>query len=99
MPRTARKPAAKPVRSMRYDAETETLCLFRGTEGTAFAVFELPATEAGRRTFRLGKYDLSEKYTVSVFHGKAECDCPAGTYRDSCRHGDAVLSLVQLGQL
>ena len=99
MPATTRKPAAKPARSMTFDRESMTLCLFRGTEGTAFAAFELPCVEGGRRVFRLGKYDLTEKYTVSVKAGHAECDCPAGTYRDSCRHGDALTSLIRLGKL
>ena len=95
----ARKPAARPARTLSYDPEAMTLCLFRGTEGTAFAVFELPCVEGGRRVFRLGKYDLTEKYTISLKFGHAECDCPAGTYRESCRHGDALKSLTRLGKL
>lgn len=100
MPATTRRPAkAAPARSMTFDRDSMTLCLFRGSEGTAFAVFELPCVEGGRRVFRLGKYDLTEKYTVSVKAGHAECDCPAGTYRESCRHGDGIVKLLQLGKL
>ena len=100
MTTTARRPAkAAPARSMTFDRDSMTLCLFRGAEGTAFAVFELPCVEGGRRVFRLGKYDLTEKYTVSVKAGHAECDCPAGTYREACRHGDGVVKLLRLGSL
>ena len=94
-----RKPAAKPARTLSYDPEAMTLCLFRGSEGTAFAVFELPCVEGGRRVFRVGKYDLSEKYTVSVKAGVPECDCKGGVYAGRCKHGDALKSLIQLGKL
>jgi hypothetical protein len=35
-------------------------------------------------------------YSRTVFHGHAECECPAGNYPDACRQGNAVLSLVKL---
>ena len=96
---TTRKPAAKPARTLSFDREEMMLVLTVGKLAIAYAVFELPCEEAARRVFRLGKADLSDKYTVSVIGGRPECDCKGGTYAGHCKHGDAMKSLIQLGKL
>ena len=95
----ARKPAAKPVRTLSFDRAEMTLVLTVGTLAVAYCLFELPCDDAGRRVFRVGKYDLTEKYTVSVKAGVPECDCKGGVYAGHCKHGDAIKSLVAGGKL
>ena len=95
----ARKPAAKPVRTLSFDRAEMTLVLTVGKLAVAYCLFELPCDDAGRRVFRVGKYDLTEKYTVSVKAGVPECDCKGGVYAGHCKHGDALKSLIQSGKL
>ena len=89
----------KPARSMSFDRAEMTLVLTVGKLAVAYCLFELPCDDAGCRVFRVGKYDLSEKYTASVKAGVAECDCKGGVYAGHCKHGDAVKTLIQLGKL
>ena len=94
-----RKPAAKPLRTLAFDRDEMTLVIAVGKLAVAYCLFELPCDDAGRRVWRLGKYDLTEKYTVSVKAGVAECDCKGGVYAGHCKHGDALKSLVAAGKL
>ena len=95
----SRKPAAKPARTLSFDRDEMTLVLTVGKLAVAYCVFELPCDDAGRRVWRLGKYDLTEKYTVSLKSGAAECDCKGGVYAGHCKHGDALKSLAAAGKL
>ncbi len=95
----ARKLAAKPARALSFCREEMTLVLTVGELAVAYCIFELPCDDAGRRVFRVGKYDLSEKYTVSIKAGVSECDCKGGTYAGHCKHGDALKFLTANGKL
>ena len=95
MTATVAKPAA--VRTLRYDADERMLVLTAGDVGTAFALFEMPCP-AGRM-FRLGRADLSEKYTVAVVGAESACNCKSALYRKTCRHQDAIRVLLSRGLL
>ncbi len=96
---TARKPAAKPLRTLSFDRDEMTIVITVGKLAVAYCLFELPCDDAGRRVFRVGKYDLTDKYTVSVKAGVPECDCKGGVCAGHCKHGDALKSLVAGGKL
>ena len=87
------------TRSLRFDAVESTLVLTTPHGVETYAVHYLPAP-VGVRVVRLGKWDLSAKYTVTLPRtGVAHCDCPAGKYRKACKHADAITLLSDRGSL
>ena len=97
MTTTTTAPRAAKVRSLRFDADEQMLVLTVGGVGTAFALFEMPCL-AGRM-FRLGRADMTEKYTIAVVGAESACNCKSALYRKTCRHQDAIRVLLSRGLL
>jgi hypothetical protein len=106
----ARKPAAKkPVaRSLRWQPAATlagvpigaAVTLTVGRDCCTYGVREIPCAIGGVG-FELVKLDLydDQVYHVRVGEHGAECDCAGGTYGGKCKHGDAVVKMIELGHL
>lgn len=94
-----RKPAAKPVRTLKFDEVTRMLRLQVGTKVDAYAVDTLPCDDA--RMVTLTKFGGDEAaYTVAVMpHGSGSCTCPAGRRGIKCKHSGAIVKMIGLNLL
>lgn len=106
MCKSTRLPIRQQVaRSLRFtpahDDHAALLTLTVDGQDMTYTVEELPC-EDGEAGFRLTKLDLGDEmpnYDVRVTGAFITCDCPGGTYRDTCRHVDAIRELILRGQL
>ncbi len=55
----------------------------------------------GGRAFEVEKLDIQDNavYHVRVLGNRAECDCKGALRHGHCKHGDAILKLLDLGMI
>ena len=95
---TARKPAAKPARTMMFDQLSGMLRIAVGKQVDAYCVHEMPAD--GCRQVVLNKFGGEPtRYIVTVAGDAAICNCPAGGYGKPCKHVGAVVKMITRGLL
>ena len=88
-----------PARSLRYDAAESTLVITVGTGSRSYSV-HYGRDHQSRRVVRLGKWDLSAKYAITLHCDRpATCDCPAGSRGRDCVHAQAVDQLDAMHKL
>ena len=92
--------AAKPQRTLRVCERIDrtyipAVLVTDGPKSDAYRVFTSPGTVHWDHRAGGGRY-----YRVECVGGKpSTCNCPAGTYRGTCRHLAATAKLIAVGEL
>ena len=99
---TARKPAAKPARTLKWFSATGTMVLTVGGKSEAYDLLEVPTGGDTARAFacrKLCQAGPGESYRVVMSATAGCCACKGWQYGGACRHLSAVQALAASGRV